>query len=683
MRNASDSSWSSCVAVLQRALGPQQPSHGFGLGLHHQRLGDASSPGGMEPDAVMMPPLLFRALASLNLLLLVGYLLLVLLAKLFARLHHRATAKDSTSNWYDGRCDHRTEALATDEAEYAAAAADIVQAQQADTLSWFDEAAFEDSTLVLGDEGKDHPYAATAATARCCLQVVESNFPMQESARISPRNQNRRVDVDVEAEPMQQQQHVLEEAKGIAVDVQQATVLEPERRRSAPAPVVVSPEDVSIQGSLLGNKQESNRPGEDTRRDAHAEHEDEEGQQGKSLAEGHHNVKLFVNNRALADARKLLLEGAVNGAQAQLQLQLQDDKDNKNGDSCRLDASTLTSGSSTSKSSVEWQSSTVTKDSETEYPFSCSSRRSSARWEPYTLFRKYDEDMVYFHRVGAQKLTETESFRSIKYQPRSVSERIVHKLTPSWPSTRIVGLRDPYPELERAYVAQVCLTWEALNWNYTSFRRHNGSDDGSVAARCCPARVAQEFQQFQVLLHRFVENEPYEHGRRPEVYARTKNSTPKLLLVPELRDEDDEKDDLISAVQFLLILEESIRTFMAFLRADKRSHYEMFKETVKRRASAVDQTPVVTLKKANKKKKSRLKDLTRPRRCLRRTRLRQQEELSILLGLIDLKVVARVLRMPEITDQQLHWCEEKMNMVRIDLVGKMQRDSAPLFYPAH
>jgi hypothetical protein len=68
-------------------------------------------------------------------------------------------------------------------------------------------------------------------------------------------------------------------------------------------------------------------------------------------------------------------------------------------------------------------------------------------------------------------------------------------------------------------------------------------------------------------------------------------------------DEDDEKDDLISAVQFLLILEESIRTFMAFLRADKRSRYEMFREMVKKRraSAAVDQTLVVTLKKANKK----------------------------------------------------------------------------------
>jgi hypothetical protein len=40
--------------------------------------------------------------------------------------------------------------------------------------------------------------------------------------------------------------------------------------------------------------------------------------------------------------------------------------------------------------------------------------------------------------------------------------------------------------------------------------------------------------------------------------------------------------------------------------------------------------------------------------------------------------------MPEITDQQLHWCEEKMNRVRIDVrEGKLQRDPSPLFFPAH
>lgn len=90
---------------------------------------------------------------------------------------------------------------------------------------------------------------------------------------------------------------------------------------------------------------------------------------------------------------------------------------------------------------------------------------------------------------------------------------------------------NPYSELEAAYVAQICLTWEALNWNYKNFQSKRAShvDVG------CPETIAQQFQQFQVLLQRYVENEPYEHGRRPEIYARMRHLAPKLLLVPEYR----------------------------------------------------------------------------------------------------------------------------------------------------
>ncbi|KAL6848247.1 hypothetical protein ACP4OV_022375 [Aristida adscensionis] len=671
MRNASGGCWSRvALPSLQQVFGAQAASHGLG-----RLLGGAAasaSPAGMGGDGEVAspPPLLLRALASLNLLLLVVYLLLLLLAKLFVRAGSRASWEE-----HDG-CDHRVTEAATETETEDGAAADIVGGRQADVLFWFDEAVLLQDGALLGDEGKDHPYNGAAR----CVQA-EGAFRTEESACISSCQDHR-----VEAE-QQQQEEV--EAKDIAVDV-------PEQRHVVA--VVTSPENVPVEGNLpVADGKESGSHEDERRRhddnDGHGEHEAEEEEEEeeeaaaaeeKGISEGH-DVKLFVNSRALADTRKLLLEGVVaggggggDGGGARL---MREDKEEERGegDSSRFGASTLTS-ESTSKSSVEWRSSTVTKDSETEYPFSSSSRRSSSRWESYTLFRKYDEDMVYFHRVGAQKLTETESFRSIKYQPRSMSERIVQKLAPK-PSAPI-GLRDPYPDLERAYVAQVCLTWEALNWNYTSFRRLNAGD-GNIASRCCPARVAQEFQQFQVLLHRFIENEPYECGRRPEVYARIKNSSPRLLLVPEFREEEDEKDDLISAVQFLIILEESIRTFMAFLRADKRSHYEMFKEMVKRRSSAADQGLVIALKKLNKKKKSQLKDLTRPRRCLRRTKLREEEELSILLGLIDVKVVARVLRTPEVTDQQLHWCEEKMNRVRVDPEGKMQRDASPLLFPAH
>lgn len=36
-----------------------------------------------------------------------------------------------------------------------------------------------------------------------------------------------------------------------------------------------------------------------------------------------------------------------------------------------------------------------------------------------------------------------------------------------------------------------------------------------------------------MLLQRYVENEPYEHGKRPEIYARMRSLAPKLLQVPE------------------------------------------------------------------------------------------------------------------------------------------------------
>ena len=126
----------------------------------------------------------------------------------------------------------------------------------------------------------------------------------------------------------------------------------------------------------------------------------------------------------------------------------------------------------------------------------------------------------------------SESLRSIKVSPRSVSERIVHKLA-TVNKTPKDGRKNPYHELEAAYVAQICLTWEALNWNYKNFQQKRAlRGDFDLG---CPGRIAQQFQQFQVLLQRYVENEPYEQGRRPEVYARVRLLAPKLLQVPEYR----------------------------------------------------------------------------------------------------------------------------------------------------
>ncbi|KAI3454867.1 hypothetical protein Pfo_011536 [Paulownia fortunei] len=345
---------------------------------------------------------------------------------------------------------------------------------------------------------------------------------------------------------------------------------------------------------------------------------------------------------------------------------------------------TFTIGS-TSKDSSEWRSSINCRDSGTEDPFSSSSRRSCPKWESYTVFQKYDEEMLFLDRISAQKLHETESLRSIQAYPRSISERIVHKLgTKSKKSSEF--RHNPYHELESAYVAQICLTWEALNWNYKYFQRLRASrrefDPG------CPAYIAQQFQQFQVLLQRYVENEPYEHGRRPEIYARMRSLAPKLLQVPEYRDSDDDKREeglssRIPSSSFLLIMEESIRTFMNFLKQDKKNNYQILADMFRRnRRGSADATLLLLLKKVNKKKKAKLNELRRSGKCLRKRKLKEEEELEILMALIDLKVVSRVLRMADLNGEQLHWCENKMSKVRVS-DGKLQRDSSPLFFPAH
>lgn len=90
-------------------------------------------------------------------------------------------------------------------------------------------------------------------------------------------------------------------------------------------------------------------------------------------------------------------------------------------------------------------------------------------------------------------------------------------------------VNDPYLDLETAYVAHICLTWEALQYQYMQLsqkilcHRENSS---------CYNHSAQQFQQFQVLLQRFVENEPFEQGLRVDIYARKRKSWPKLLQVP-------------------------------------------------------------------------------------------------------------------------------------------------------
>lgn len=56
------------------------------------------------------------------------------------------------------------------------------------------------------------------------------------------------------------------------------------------------------------------------------------------------------------------------------------------------------------------------------------------------------------------------------------------------------------------------------------------------------------------------------------------------------------------------------------------------------------------------------------------------EDVELLFGLIDLRVVSRVLRVSSITREQVLWCEEKMSKLGFS-ESKLQRDGAPLLFP--
>ncbi|KAK3021563.1 hypothetical protein RJ639_046088 [Escallonia herrerae] len=307
-------------------------------------------------------------------------------------------------------------------------------------------------------------------------------------------------------------------------------------------------------------------------------------------------------------------------------LQVQE-KDNEQvfGDSCTV--------GSTSKSSSEWRSSINYRDSGTEDPFSSSSRRSCPKWESYTVFQKYDEEMLFLDRISAQKLSETEF---------------------------IISNLGEYMLVSHCHF--------------------------SVGKNVLPNFIRGVL--VRLYSQRYVENEPYERGRRPEIYARMRSLAPKLLQVPEYRDSVDEKKEedcssRISSESFLLIMEEAIRTFMNFLKADKANHCQILTSFFRRnRRGLVDPTVLLLLKKVNKKKKVKLTDLRR-RKCFRkRLRLTEEEEMDTLMALIDLKVVSRVLRMADLSEEQVHWCEDKMSKVKVS-DGKLRRESSPLFFPAH
>ncbi|KAL8098728.1 hypothetical protein AgCh_031461 [Apium graveolens] len=322
------------------------------------------------------------------------------------------------------------------------------------------------------------------------------------------------------------------------------------------------------------------------------------------------------------------------------------------------------------------------------------------------VYDKYCERMLVFDRLSAQQLNDIGSQFSSTPSPRSRNTGPQISSTPSprftskklasplrclslkkieEPGDEIEQLQElpnsPLQDLEVAYAAHICLTWELLHCQYTHLSQKISLEPENS---CTYNYSAQQFQQFQVLLQRFVENEPFQQGLRPEVYAQTRKSLPKLLHVPivqgsDIKEVKEEESHLkVLAPDLIKTIESSILTFHLFLKMDKRKSggvRDLFGGQTQL------PTPLQQVQSSLKQKEIRLKELRKKRKGWKKKSWpATEEDVELLLGLIDVKILRRVLRMARISREQLLWCEEKMK--KLDLSkGKLQRDPSPILFP--
>ncbi|KAJ4869991.1 hypothetical protein Rs2_48409 [Raphanus sativus] len=240
---------------------------------------------------------------------------------------------------------------------------------------------------------------------------------------------------------------------------------------------------------------------------------------------------------------------------------------------------------------------------------------------------------------------------------------------------------DPCKDLETAYVAQLCLTWEALHCQYTQLSHLISCQPDTLT---CYNHTAQQFQQFLVLLQRYIENEPFEeHGSRAELYARARNAMPKLLQAPKIQGSDKEKDTdyMVLADDLIRIIESSILTFNVFLKMDKKKPNGIIHMFGNNNNHISSTTPLQLVQSSIEKKRVKAKELSKKTKGLRKKAWPQTwEGVQLLFAAIDIKLATRVLRMGRISKEQLLWCEEKMKKLSFS-GGKLQRHPSPLLFP--
>ncbi|XP_019443336.1 PREDICTED: uncharacterized protein LOC109347751 isoform X4 [Lupinus angustifolius] len=306
------------------------------------------------------------------------------------------------------------------------------------------------------------------------------------------------------------------------------------------------------------------------------------------------------------------------------------------------------------------------------------------------FYRSYKERMRKFDILNYQKMyaigflqsrEPCQSFSSRKNSTPAIASILpqrfrLGRLKNAEPDPTRKFIRELYNDMEMVYVGQLCLSWEFLHWEYEKALKLWESDQYGLLRF---NKVAGEFQQFQVLLQRFMEDEPFQ-GTRVENYAKNRYVMRNLLQVPVIR-EDNYKDkkkfrkieadkDAIRSDTLVEILEESIRTIWRFIKADKETSttsHKGLKESEVELQNSTDFELLVQIQTNLEKKEKKLRELLKSRSCIlnkfKKCHEDETEQVLYFFSQVDMKLVWRVLKMSRITKDQLEWCHSKLNNI--------------------
>ncbi|KAK3212667.1 hypothetical protein Dsin_017373 [Dipteronia sinensis] len=310
------------------------------------------------------------------------------------------------------------------------------------------------------------------------------------------------------------------------------------------------------------------------------------------------------------------------------------------------------------------------------------------------FYEKYAERMRWFDVLNYDRTCGISAVLNKQIGTPSSVESNEHHVeylsVPYWSKeTRKRLLRSIESDFEMVYVGQSCLSWEALRYQYTKVMQSFCSGITGVFY----GNVVGEFQKFQVLLERFLEDERCE-GKRIWNYVRGRFALKSLLQVPQISGflEEEGEDKIGEAMSVKLVLEaieRCIEAFVVFVRIDdKKKPWWKLKSSLWAYPPVEDPRDLHLLHyltRTLQKKDIWLKDLQGKKRCWFNRVVKPLEESQkkeMLFTMIDMTLVSRVLQMSTISSSQLKWCQEKLENIDFQ-DGKVFRicTTAPLIFP--